>query len=265
MEQYFKIGEISQLYGIGVDSLRYYEKLGLIHPVRSESGYRLYSMHDLWCLNVIRDLRGLDFSMEQIHDYLAGHTVASTLTLLEQESNAILQKMQALEKLHNNVEQRMQTIRAAEQQPVDVFEIKQYPTRRCFSIREEYTNDEEMDILIKRLLNYDKSRFYIIGNNQIGSTIPLAQAQKGSYKTYNSTFILDTNGDCEMEAGDYLCISYRGNCKRNAYYIPALFAYAKEHNLTLTGDILELLWIDIHISADPEEQMIELQVRVQPK
>ena len=30
MKQYFKIGEISKLYQIGVDSLRYYEELGLL-------------------------------------------------------------------------------------------------------------------------------------------------------------------------------------------------------------------------------------------
>ena len=34
MEKYFKIGEISKLYGIGVDSIRYYEEIGLIKPER---------------------------------------------------------------------------------------------------------------------------------------------------------------------------------------------------------------------------------------
>ena len=89
MEKYFKIGEISQLYNIGVDSLRYYEKLGLIVPKRAESGYRLYSVNDIWRLNVIRDLRDLGFGMEQIKEYLDKHTVDSTLNLLEEEQRAI--------------------------------------------------------------------------------------------------------------------------------------------------------------------------------
>jgi len=70
MKKYFKIGEIAKLYHIGTDSLRYYEKLGILTPKRSENDYRLYSLHDIWRLNVIRDLRNLDFSMEQIKDYL---------------------------------------------------------------------------------------------------------------------------------------------------------------------------------------------------
>ena len=68
MKEFFKIGEISKLYHIGADSLRYYEELGLLTPKRGENQYRQYSLHDLWRLNVIRDLRSLDFSMEQIKE-----------------------------------------------------------------------------------------------------------------------------------------------------------------------------------------------------
>ena len=62
MKNFFKIGEISKLYGIGVDSIRYYEEIGIINPKRSESGYRHYSIHDIWKLNVIRDLRSIGFT-----------------------------------------------------------------------------------------------------------------------------------------------------------------------------------------------------------
>ena len=34
MKDYYKINEIARLYGIGVDSLRYYEKLGILKPRR---------------------------------------------------------------------------------------------------------------------------------------------------------------------------------------------------------------------------------------
>lgn len=36
MKQFFKINEISKLYNIGPDSLRYYEKLGLLAPKRGK-------------------------------------------------------------------------------------------------------------------------------------------------------------------------------------------------------------------------------------
>ena len=89
MKRYYKIGELSNLYDIGVDSIRYYEKLGLITPKRSESGYRLYSARDIWRMNVIRDLRELGFSMEKIGDYLVDHSIEGTLNLLEEEMRSI--------------------------------------------------------------------------------------------------------------------------------------------------------------------------------
>ena len=36
MKEYYKIGEISKLYNIGTDSLRYYEEVGILKPKRSE-------------------------------------------------------------------------------------------------------------------------------------------------------------------------------------------------------------------------------------
>lgn len=265
MEQYFKIGEISRLYGIGVDSLRYYEKLGLIHPTRSKSGYRLYSIRDIWCLNVIRDLRGLDFSMEQIAAYLDGRTVDSTLELLAQESRAIGEKMAFLENLQANVNQRMQTIQDAAQEPVDQFFCESFPARPCYAIEEGYAanNDAEMDILIKRLLNCDPKRLYIIGNSQIGSVLPLSQAQAGDFSRYSAAFLLTPQGDKQLPAGRYLSIRYRGSYRQTARYVPALFQHAAEQGLTPVGDVLEFLRIDIHTSADPKEYVTELQVRVE--
>ena len=96
MKKYFKIGEIAKLYHIGTDSLRYYEKLGILTPKRSENDYRLYSLHDIWRLNVIRDLRNLDFSMEQIKDYLNNRSITSTESLFEQELSAIDNKLEEL-------------------------------------------------------------------------------------------------------------------------------------------------------------------------
>ena len=66
MKQYYTIGEISKIYQIGTDSLRYYEKLGILSPRRGANGYRIYGLDDLWKLNVIRDLRRLDFPILQM-------------------------------------------------------------------------------------------------------------------------------------------------------------------------------------------------------
>ena len=82
MKEYYKITEVARLYGLCTDTLRYYEEQGLLHPHRSEAGYRLYSIDDICNLNVIRALRELDMPVEHMRRYFGERTVASTLDML---------------------------------------------------------------------------------------------------------------------------------------------------------------------------------------
>lgn len=263
MEKYFKIGEISKLYSIGVDSLRYYEKLGIITPKRAESGYRLYNVDDIWKLNVIRELRELGLDMKQIEKYLNCHNVSSTLELLKEEENIIKSKIQALKKLKKNVEKRRKTILDAEKLELNKIKLISQKSRRCFSITEGYSDEHEMDVLIKRLLNFDKRNFYVIGNNQIGTIISLKEAKEKEKLKYQSVFIIDEKGKNFLKEGNYLSVSYKGEYNQSAKWIKKLLSYAEKKGLNPSGDILEILWIDIHSSENVNEHITELQIPVE--
>lgn len=49
----FHIKEAAELSGVSVKTLHYYDKIGLLVPVKSENGYRTYSQEDLERLQVI--------------------------------------------------------------------------------------------------------------------------------------------------------------------------------------------------------------------
>ena len=71
-----------------------------------------YIVHDIWRLNVIRDLRNLDFSMEQIKDYLNNRSITSTESLFEQELSAIDNKLEELDCAERKMFQnRLQTLK----------------------------------------------------------------------------------------------------------------------------------------------------------
>jgi MerR family transcriptional regulator, mercuric resistance operon regulatory protein len=66
------IGEISGRSGVPVETIRYYEREGIIpRPPRSTSGRRVYEPADLKTLTFIRNARELGFNLEEVRSLLA--------------------------------------------------------------------------------------------------------------------------------------------------------------------------------------------------
>lgn len=263
MSKYFRIGEISKMYHIGTDSLRYYEKIGILSPKRGENQYRLYRTEDIWRLNVIRELRELGFSMEQIGVYLKDHTVSTTRMLLEEELRMIQERQEKLRLLKKNVNERIRMLSECDEQEMGKVRLRRLGLRRCHYIDEGYRQDEEMDVLIKQLLNKNPETLYIIGSNRIGSVIPKESARNSRCREYSGVFMIDEEGDTVIQGGDYLTLSYRGDCGQNYYFLPKLLNYAKEKGYRMASDVYELLWVDIHVSERVDEHITELQFRVE--
>ncbi|MGB0133254.1 MerR family transcriptional regulator [Dokdonella sp.] len=69
---HFAIGQLASAAGVGIDTVRYYERSGLLKPAeRSPSGYRKYGDSELDRLNFIRGAQHLGFSLGEIGELLA--------------------------------------------------------------------------------------------------------------------------------------------------------------------------------------------------
>jgi len=65
-----RIGELAALTGVSVRSLRYYDKLGLLTPLRRDNGYRDYSLLAVEQVRTIQLYLGLGLTTEQIAGFL---------------------------------------------------------------------------------------------------------------------------------------------------------------------------------------------------
>ena len=67
-----KIGEVAQRSGVGIDTVRYYERSGLLpRAPRLASGYRDYPVDTIARLRFIRRAKGLGFTLDEIAELLA--------------------------------------------------------------------------------------------------------------------------------------------------------------------------------------------------
>ncbi len=64
-------GSLSVETGVNIETIRYYEKIGLMpNPARSSGGHRIYDQRHLKRLSFIRRLRELGFNLQEIRELL---------------------------------------------------------------------------------------------------------------------------------------------------------------------------------------------------
>ena len=65
------IGEVAERVGLSLRTIRYYEEVGLISPsARSQGGFRLYTDADADRLQLVKDMKPLGFSLDEMRDLL---------------------------------------------------------------------------------------------------------------------------------------------------------------------------------------------------
>lgn len=99
------IGELARLVGVTPKTIRHYHKVGLLaEPERTETGYRLYTAHDLMRVQRIRRLQSFGLSLQQVKKVLGEvnqeHTLREVLQSLDQE---LAKQIQALEERRQQI------------------------------------------------------------------------------------------------------------------------------------------------------------------
>lgn len=286
MKEFYKIGEISKLYNIGTDSLRYYEKIGILKPKRGDNGYRLYSINEIRTLNVLRELRLIGFSVKEIGEHLADFDLAKTMALFRRGIVSIDEKIADLQTLKGHMEERIAEIEAnagaTKSDLADVVagnvvdagfgngavsdaEIKTLPDRYILRISEDVYKDADLDLMIKKLQSDYDDRLYIIGNGDIGATIPTSELLGDHYGHFDSAFYIvgaDEKHDAILPGGPYLVSTVRGSYSAIPDAWQKLIGEMKTRGLKPGDHAIELYVIDNHDTGNENEYVTKLQIKI---
>jgi len=99
-----KIAEVSERYSISLDTLRYYERIGLIPPVnRNKSGIRDYSEIDLKRVEFIKCMRSAGLPVDVLAEYIklvqqGDQTIEARKEILKEQREQLLDKMEEMQK-----------------------------------------------------------------------------------------------------------------------------------------------------------------------
>jgi DNA-binding transcriptional MerR regulator len=99
-----KIAEVSERHGISSDTLRYYERIGLIPPVnRNGSGIRDYNELDIRRVEFAKCMRSAGLPVEVLIDYMelvqqGDRTIEARKDILKEQRELLLSRMQEMQK-----------------------------------------------------------------------------------------------------------------------------------------------------------------------
>lgn len=94
-----RVAEVSKQYDISADTLRYYERIGLLPRVhRNASGMRDYDETDLARVKFIKCMRGANVSIEALIEYMqlfaeGDATLAARKAILEEQRDLVRERI----------------------------------------------------------------------------------------------------------------------------------------------------------------------------
>lgn len=128
-----KIAEVSEKYGLSVDTLRYYERVGLIPRVnRNGGGIRDYNELDLRRVDFIKCMRGAGLPVEVLIEYVGlvqqgDATIEARKEILIEQRDLVAARLKEMQKtldlLNHKIEVYEQAILKKEKEMLQIDEL----------------------------------------------------------------------------------------------------------------------------------------------
>ena len=110
-----KIAEVSKKYGVTADTLRYYERIGLLRPVpRTASGVRDYGEADCQRIEFVKCMRAAGMPIDALIEYMNlfeqdGDTAAQRKAILETQRDLLKQRIATMQEGLDRLDKKIET------------------------------------------------------------------------------------------------------------------------------------------------------------
>ena len=125
------IGELAKYFGISCDTLRIYDKLGILPAKKDKTNrYRVYTREDLICLDYILRLRRAGISLEKIRRLVNEGSLRLAAQMMQEQSGMIQSRLTELKNLYEITQEYLASFNATIQD-LDTFSIRMSPRMIC--------------------------------------------------------------------------------------------------------------------------------------
>ena len=253
MKAYLTVGEMGRMFGLNVQTLHYYDKIGLFCPQlrNPETGRRRYKFDQVYQLATIRYLRKLGYPLEDVRVYLNSRSPVHTMDLLRERSAALRAQWQELMRIDEAILRKLQFMEEKQEHIFwDGVRRVPFPERRYIPIgSEEILYMKDSFNFYPTIAFYEENLkyfgAYVVGPDMGGEEEELPE---------------ESQATLPIPKGDYLVAFHKGSYDE----IPQHIAQMRRENADLNLSPLTVTFniIDQFVENKVDNYITELQIQI---
>ena len=267
-QNYFTTGEFAKLCSVKKQTLFHYDDIGVFSPeIKTENGYRYYSVAQLETFNVISTLKDLGMPLKDIKDYLYRRSPEELISLLKLQKIVIEDKINKLKQMHHLIERKIHITNEASNIYDDEIILKSVP--KTYLVR---TNTKDMEderniaVYLAEHINYCRDN-NIYSPHITGGMLSYDSVKNRDYCYYDYYYTQLDNNDDEnsnyiKEEGLYLIAYHKGGYYTVDKTYDKILKFIADNNLTVKSYFYEDVLLDELSIKGYENYVLKISIRV---
>ena len=285
MKPGFTVGETARICSIPADTLRYYDKIGLIHPsVMGENGYRYYKYEDFLFLNTIKYLKKLGMplaDMKKLFDNRCKEATRKNFFLQLDQINQQIRELQGIRlQLLRNIHyfDLTDNLDLEKQEP----EIREYPDRLAIlshgesvkrksrikeqTVSADFSKGKSYDMLLSDVLEeLGQENFWSMGPSiSVKAKEDILAGRFDRPRAAGNMLVGESQSNKvkKVPGGSYACLYHGGSLEHMGASYERLLDFINDNDMEITGDIYEIFLVDTIDTKIDEELVTHIQIPV---
>ncbi len=265
----FNISEFALISGVSRQTLIYYDKIGLFHPIYvKDNGYRLYSHSQIGIISIISIFSDLGVPLKEMKKIVKNISPETSEKILSSQLELVKNKMKRLSLLEELTSIRLEQLHLGKNilsnhltiSIVDIKEDIPFFFGEEINVSKDDISDHQMisffnlcerkDIPLVFALGYVKRKEDVIDNK-------VDIVNKLCFRLKNKEL-----SNAKMVKGRYVVTYALGDYGQTDYIYQTIFKYLKDNHLVIKGDIYEEYLFDELIKNNPQEYLLQISIKV---
>ncbi|MCL1982536.1 MAG: MerR family transcriptional regulator [Clostridiales bacterium] len=264
MKHNLTIREFSEISGVEVTTLRYWDEIGIFSPMHRnpETNYRYYTLPQVLALNFVTALSDLNVPLKTIGELRRNRSPDKLMKLIRSQEKIIDSEMRDLQKRFSIMHTRRELIDYGMRADVDQIKILWREDKAMVMWpQNEY---EEGDTFLEPFANYVKQapELHIDLSYPVGGYFESMESFQEDPERPLSFFTVDPSGTHTRKAGEYLIGFVRGDYGKIGDLADRMAAHAAKKALKIAGPVYLFYLHDEFCTHEPSEYLAEACVAV---